>query len=762
MSNPRLEVQIGANVTELKSKLKSVESTFKSLGAKLNNIGKTMTTRVTLPIVGMGVAMIKTAGDFEQSMNKVSAISGAVGTDFDMLRNKAKELGATTSFSASQAAEGMSFLAMAGFEAKEIVSAMPGVLNLAAAGNMDLATSADIASNILTGFGMTAEESNRMVDILAKTFTSSNTNLIQLGEAMKYVAPVAHGFGVSVEETAAIVGMLSDAGIQSSMAGTTLRNIINTLRDASEELGFSMHDANGAMLPMADILERLTEKTGGAQQAMDIFGLRAGPGLIALLDQGSERLRSFSKDLEDSGGTAQKIADKQLEGFKGALIELRSAVEGLFIELADTGVLKGLEDAVDRVTKFVRGFSSATDEQKKNFLKLMAVIALAGPTLIGLSIAFTGIASAIALISSPITGVILGIAGLVGALFYLRDNQEAVVERISDWNWWRNMLISMVQFLAQIVGKIYEFWFWLGESIIKLFSGVLSDIVKAFARMAVKVVDILKGIAKGAGTLLSYIPWTQSLAGGLTAFGELGTEGTRVLEELAENGTTFFENFKFPEGLNFWNTIAEGLEDAKGEQTEYNKELKTLNDYLEEAKKLLAQIFGISGATGETKTEEKTGETATSTDTVNEGLAKQKTFLQSILEIFPNLIESMKSYILGFTDGLAQIIMYGGKVEDILKDIAKQMASKALSKLFELFLFGGATGGLGSIFGGFFGGGGGVLGNVFPKIFGASAVSAGAMVPALSGQNVMVGGQFQLKGTDLVASITKTQNSILR
>lgn len=288
MSNPRLEVQIGANVSELKSKLKSVESTFKTLGNKLNNIGKTMTTRVTLPIVGMGVAMIKTAGDFEQSMNKVSAISGATGADFDMLRNKAKELGATTSFSASQAADGMSFLAMAGFEANEIVSAMPGVLNLAAAGNMDLATSADIASNILTGFGMTAEESNRMVDILAKTFTSSNTNLVQLGEAMKYVAPVAHGFGVSVEETAAIVGMLSDAGIQSSMAGTTLRNIIVTLGEASDELGFSMYDATGAMLPMADILDRLTEKTGGAQQAVDLFGNRAGPGLISLLDQGSK------------------------------------------------------------------------------------------------------------------------------------------------------------------------------------------------------------------------------------------------------------------------------------------------------------------------------------------------------------------------------------------------------------------------------------------------------------------------------------------
>lgn len=761
MSNPRLEVQIGANVTELKSKLKSVESTFKALGNKLNNIGKTMTTRVTLPIMGMGVAMIKTAGDFEQSMNKVSAISGATGADFDNLRNKAKELGATTSFSASQAAEGMSFLAMAGFETNEIVSAMPGVLNLAAAGNMDLATSADIASNILTGFGMTAEESNRMVDILAKTFTSSNTNLVQLGEAMKYVAPVAHGFGVSVEETAAIVGMLSDAGIQSSMAGTTLRNIIVTLGEASDELGFSMYDATGAMLPMADILDRLTEKTGGAQQAVDLFGNRAGPGLISLLDQGSEKLRSFSKDLEDSGGTAQRIADKQLEGFKGALIELRSAVEGLFIELADTGVLKGLEDAVDSVTKFVRGFSSATDEQKKNFLKLMAVVALAGPTLAGLSIAFTGIASAIALISSPITGVILGIAGLVGAILYLRDNWEAVKERINSWSWWRNMLISMAQFVPLIGDTIYRSWIALFNAIISAFSPTLNKIATGFAKMADKVIDILKIVAREAAKVIGGIPWLQHLAAGLAAFGEFGTEATNIIKDVAENGTDFFDNFKIPD-TNLYGLIVDGLEKMKDKQSEYNNEFKTFNDYVDEAIKLVTGLFGLTGKAGETKTEEKTDETATSTQTVNEGLEKQKTILQSILEIFPNLIESMKSYILGFTDGLAQIIMYGGKVEDMLKDIAKQMASKALSKLFELFLFGGATGGLGSIFGGFFGGGGGVLGNVFPKIFGASAVSAGAMVPALSGQNITVDGQFVLKGTDLVGSITKTQNSILR
>ena len=277
----------------------------------------------------------------------MGAITGATGAEFDALREQAKQLGSTTKFTASEAAEGMSFLAMAGFDTVEIMKAMPGVLDLASAGAMDLATASDIASNILTGFGKDASEINHLVDVMAKTFTSSNTNLMQLGFAMKYVAPVAAGMGVSLEETSAIIGMLSDAGIQASMAGTTLRGIMTTLGEASTELGFRLKDANGNLRPMAEILDELVEKSGGTQQAIEIFGKRAGPGLVALLSQGTDKLREFDEALKNSGGTAKEIADRQMQGLRGALTELRSAIEGMFIAFADVGVLTKLEGIVD-------------------------------------------------------------------------------------------------------------------------------------------------------------------------------------------------------------------------------------------------------------------------------------------------------------------------------------------------------------------------------------------------------------------------------
>lgn len=167
---------------------------------------------VTTALGALTGQAIKTAANFEASMSRVSAITGATTEQFEALEKQAMELGATTVFSASQAAEGMSFLAMAGFDTNEILAAMPGVLNLAAAGQMDLARASDIASNILTGFQLSAEESGRVVDVMAKAMTTANTNIEQLGYAMKYVAPVAASVGLSIEETAAAVGKLSDSG----------------------------------------------------------------------------------------------------------------------------------------------------------------------------------------------------------------------------------------------------------------------------------------------------------------------------------------------------------------------------------------------------------------------------------------------------------------------------------------------------------------------------------------------------------------------
>src|SRR5690606_17316874 len=304
----------------------------------------------------VGLASIKTAGDFEASMNRVKAVTGATGKDFDALVEQAKQLGKTTQFSASEAADAMGFLAMAGFKVDEIMTALPGVLNLAAAGQLDLAEAADIASNILSGYGLEVAEINRLNDVLAKTFTSANVDMRMLGESFKYVGPVASSAGIQFEEAAAAIGLLGNAGIQGSEAGTALRGAIARLlqptaevSDTLKRLGVSVVDSKGELRPLAESIRQLEKSGAKTADMMTIFGLEAGPAMQALGSQGSGALGQLTKDLENSGGTAQRIADTQMEGLNGSLKELQSAFEGLMLAIADTGLLAGATSLVTKI-----------------------------------------------------------------------------------------------------------------------------------------------------------------------------------------------------------------------------------------------------------------------------------------------------------------------------------------------------------------------------------------------------------------------------
>ncbi|UNZ20630.1 phage tail tape measure protein [Streptomyces sp. 891-h] len=318
---------------------------------------------------GLAYATLKAAGDFEKAMNRVRAVTGASGKDFKALREQAKHLGATTQYSATQAADAMGFLAMAGFSTTQIMKAMPGTLNLAAAGQMNLARAADISSNILTGYGFKAEKTGKVVDVLAKTFTSTNTNLQQLGDAFKYAGPVAHSAGVKFEEASAAIGLMGNAGIQASMAGTALRGAISRLlaptkkvQGVLDDLGITVKDAHGNLLPLNQIIKQLHDSGATTGQMMTIFGQRAGPAMASLVDQGAGALVKLTKKLENSGGTADHIAKVQMEGLKGQMVALKSAWEGFLIELGDLGVLKVATGAVEGLTTATRGLSELVNE----------------------------------------------------------------------------------------------------------------------------------------------------------------------------------------------------------------------------------------------------------------------------------------------------------------------------------------------------------------------------------------------------------------
>jgi TP901 family phage tail tape measure protein len=320
----------------------------------------------------------------------------------------------------------MGFLAMAGFDTNQIISALPGTLELAAAGNLDLARAADIASNVLTGYGLQAEEVGRVNDVLALASISANTNVEQLGNAFKFVAPVAAAMGVTIEESAAAIGIMSDAGIQGEMAGTALRNILAELAKESDTLGVSVYDTNGVMLPLADILAQLESRGFTTAESMGEFGMRAGPALQALLSRGSGALRDLTTNLEGAGGTAARLAATNMEGFNGAVLNLRSAVEGLQIAIAQSGLLDFFQSLVERLTGVIRQLSTLDPAVLRVITVVSGLAAAVGPLLFvfgrllveipRMVAAFNVLRGAMLLLFAPPAGIFLAAGAAVVAL----------------------------------------------------------------------------------------------------------------------------------------------------------------------------------------------------------------------------------------------------------------------------------------------------------------------------------------------------------
>lgn len=403
-------------------------------------------------------SLIQTGAGFDSAMARVGAVSGASGEDLLALREQAKELGKSTVWSSSEAASGQQFLAMAGFSKDQILKSMPGMLDLASAGGIDLGSAADIGSNILTGMGLDASEMGRVGDVLVNTFTKSNTNLTMLGETMKYSAPVAKSLGVSIEEAAAMAGKLGDAGIQGSMAGTTLRAVMLRLSapskqgaDALDALGVKTTDVAGNMRKIPDILadlNRAMAKMTDSQRSAytkAIFDTEAMSGAFVLMKQaGSGALQEFIKNVKKSG-SASEVARKQNDNLIGDYKALTSAAEG-----ASIAFYENLEPALRKITQLgTEGLSWLGDAIKEypnlsaaigytaGAIGLLATTALPVFTLFktgsfivgGLKAAFgaaqVGMAAFnVAASANPIGMIVMGIAAAIAAGYLLYENWD--------------------------------------------------------------------------------------------------------------------------------------------------------------------------------------------------------------------------------------------------------------------------------------------------------------------------------------------------
>jgi len=319
------------------------------------NVATSMLTRTLRTLIGtvgvyVGVRQIGRllayGAAFEKTMSRVGALSQATAEEHERLTAAAQRLGETTVFTAKQVADGMSFLALAGFNVDQVIAAMPATLNLAAAGQLELAAAADITAKIMKGMGHTTADLEKDVDVLAKAFTTANTDLVQLGEAMQYVGPVGRMAGKSLEELTAAIQMMSDAGIQASMAGTSLRQILTALSGgtpaaarALRDLEIQTVDLQGALLPLPNIIDQFNAKFAGlgkaerTAQVMLIFGKRAGPGMAAMLAEGGDALRKYEERLGDVAGTAKRIATLQLDNVAGEVTRLGSVASGIWLDI---------------------------------------------------------------------------------------------------------------------------------------------------------------------------------------------------------------------------------------------------------------------------------------------------------------------------------------------------------------------------------------------------------------------------------------------
>lgn len=367
MSDGKIVIKTDLDNSGIKEGLSRLESiTQKGLGA----VVKTAAVATTA-ITAAGTAAVITGANFESAMSRVQAVSGATGKDFEALRKQAIELGASTAFSASEAAVGMENLASAGFEVSEIMDAMPGMLDLAASSGEDLASSADIAASTLRGFNLEASKASHVADVLAKNAADTNAAVSDTGEAMKYVAPVANAMGLEFEECTAAIGIMADAGIKGSQAGTSLRGSLSRLAKPTEamtevmaELGLEYYDAEGKMISLTEQTKMLSEKMAGLTEEernnalITLYGQESLSGMLALIQAGPEKLGSLTESYKNCDGAAADMAETMQDNLKSAVEEFGGGLETLGIQIYDR-IEKPLRQAVVAGTEGIDRLSDA-------------------------------------------------------------------------------------------------------------------------------------------------------------------------------------------------------------------------------------------------------------------------------------------------------------------------------------------------------------------------------------------------------------------
>ena len=509
----------------------TIGNNLQSAGKSMTSAGSTLTKTVTTPVLGLGTAAVKVTSDFESAMSKVSAISGATGGDLDALNKKAQEMGAKTKFSATESAEAFTYMAMAGWKTEDMLSGIDGIMNLAAADGLDLATTSDIVTDALTAFGLSASDSGHFADVLAKASSNANTNVSMLGESFKYAAPVAGALGYSAEDTAIALGLMANAGIKGSQGGTALRGsltrLIKPTDDAAalmEQYGLSMTNADGSMKSLGEVMNMLRDKLGGlteaeqAQVAAQIFGQEAMSGMLAIINASDSDYAKLTDAIYDADGAAQQMADTMLDNLSGQLTLLKSALEGLAIQFGEI-LMPYIKQFVTWLQNLTQKLQELTPEQKEQVVKWAAIAAAIGPVLMVLGklttsvgsiittfgkipgalvkakSAFTAVSAAIGGISAPVVAVVAVIGVLIAAFANLwKTNEEFRNKMTAIWDSIKSKFESFAQGIVDRLNALGFDFENFGEVVKAIWDGFCSLLAPIFEGVFNQVSVILGSV----------------------------------------------------------------------------------------------------------------------------------------------------------------------------------------------------------------------------------------------------------------------------
>lgn len=393
-------MSVTKSIDNIKKKVEEAEKSFKNFSAAesisktgklLSNVGDSFTRNVTAPVTLFGTIAAKVGMDFDAQMSRVKAISGATGEEFKQLHDQALQLGKDTAFSAKQAAEGMENLAAAGFNTQETMAAMPGLLDLAAASGESLATSSDIAASTLRGFGLEANQAGHVADVLAKNANATNAAVADTGEAMKYIAPVAHSMGLSLEEVTAAIGEMANSGIKGSQAGTTLRSALTRLASPSDEaagamesIGFNAFNSQGKLKSLSTIVEEYSKALKGKteQQQQDltatIFGQEAMSGMLVLMQGGKKGLDDLTESYKNSDGAAKDMATTMQDNAKSAIEQMTGSIETAAIKLEEAAA-PAITKIAGEVQDMANRFADLPEPMQESIIKTALFAAAIGP-----------------------------------------------------------------------------------------------------------------------------------------------------------------------------------------------------------------------------------------------------------------------------------------------------------------------------------------------------------------------------------------------